>query len=83
MAKLTVTARVQATFTKYVLCHRGIQPGQNIKLSLLPEGRGMLEAAQTTGAINCFIVLLEHRTKKVASLEEINEVAARAWASKV
>jgi hypothetical protein len=66
MATLTVTARVQAAFTNYVLCHRG-----------------MLEAAQTTGAINCFIVLLEHRTKKVASLEEINEVAARAWASKV
>ena len=42
----------------------------------------MLKAAQTTGTINSFIGLLAQRTKKVATIEEINEATARAWASK-
>jgi hypothetical protein len=42
----------------------------------------MLKAAQTTSTINSFIGLLEHRTKKVATIEEINEATAQAWAGK-
>ena len=82
MTTLTVTARGQVTFRKDVLRHLGIQPGQKIELDLLPDGRGMLKAAQTTGTINSFIGLLAQRTKKVATIEEINEATARAWASK-
>ena len=42
----------------------------------------MLKAAQSTGTINSFIGLLAHRTKKVATIEEINEAIAQAWAGK-
>lgn len=82
MTTLTVTARGQVTFRKDVLRHLGIQPGQKIELDLLPDGRGMLKAAQSTGMINSFIGLLAPRTKKVATIEEINEAIAQAWAGK-
>jgi bifunctional DNA-binding transcriptional regulator/antitoxin component of YhaV-PrlF toxin-antitoxin module len=82
MATLTVTARGQVTFRKEVLQHLGIKPGEKIELDLLPDGRGVLKAAKPTGTIRSFIGLLADRTKKVATIEEINEAAARGWAGK-
>jgi bifunctional DNA-binding transcriptional regulator/antitoxin component of YhaV-PrlF toxin-antitoxin module len=82
MAILTVTARGQVTFRKEVLQHLGIKPGEKIELDLLPNGRGVLKAAKPTGTIRSFIGLLADRTKKVATIEEINEAAARGWAGK-
>jgi bifunctional DNA-binding transcriptional regulator/antitoxin component of YhaV-PrlF toxin-antitoxin module len=82
MATLTVTARGQVTFRKDVLQHLGIKPGEKIELDLLPDGRGMLTAARQTGTIADFVGLLAGRTKKVATLEEINAAAALGWAGK-
>jgi bifunctional DNA-binding transcriptional regulator/antitoxin component of YhaV-PrlF toxin-antitoxin module len=82
MATLTVTARGQVTFRKEVLQHLGIKPGEKIELDLLPDGRGVLKAARPTGSINSFVGLLAGRTKKVASVEEINDAAARGWAGR-
>ena len=82
MTTLTVTTRGQVTFRKDVLRHLGIKPGEKIELDLLPDGRAMLKATQTTGTIDNFVGLLALRTKKVASIEEINEAAAQAWAGK-
>jgi bifunctional DNA-binding transcriptional regulator/antitoxin component of YhaV-PrlF toxin-antitoxin module len=82
MATLTVTARGQVTFRKEVLQHLGIEPGQKIELDLLPDGRGLLKAARPTGAISSFVGLLAGRTKKVATIEQINDAAARGWAGK-
>lgn len=82
MTQLTVTARGQVTFRKEVLQHLGIKPGEKIELDLLPDGRGMLRAAKPAGTIDGFVGLLAGRTKKVASIEEINEAAAQGWAGK-
>ena len=82
MTTLTVTARGQVTFRKDVLQHLGIKPGEKIELDLLPDGRGMLKAARPAGTIDGFIGLLAGRTKKVATIEEINEASARGWAAK-
>ncbi|RJG14504.1 AbrB/MazE/SpoVT family DNA-binding domain-containing protein [Massilia cavernae] len=82
MAILTVTARGQVTLRKEVLQHLGIKPGDKIELDLLPDARGILKAAQPSGAIGGFVGLLAGRTKKVATLEEINEASAQAWAGK-
>jgi bifunctional DNA-binding transcriptional regulator/antitoxin component of YhaV-PrlF toxin-antitoxin module len=82
MATLTVTARGQVTFRKDVLQHLGIKPGEKIELDLLPDGRGVLKAARPTGKIGSFVGLLAGRSKKVATLEEINEAAARGWAGR-
>jgi bifunctional DNA-binding transcriptional regulator/antitoxin component of YhaV-PrlF toxin-antitoxin module len=82
MTTLTVTARGQVTFRKDVLQHLGIRPGEKIELDLLPDGRGMLKAAKPAGTIDGFIGLLAGRTKKIATIEEINAVTAKKWAGK-
>lgn len=82
MTILTVTARGQVTFRKDVLQHLGIKPGDKIELDLLPDGRGVLKAAQPTGTIDSFVGLLAGRTSKVATLEEIDEAATQGWAGK-
>lgn len=82
MAILTVTARGQVTFKKEVLQHLGIKPGEQIELDLLPDGRGILKAARRAGTIAEFVGLLAGRTKKMATLEEINAAAAQGWVGK-
>lgn len=83
MAKLTVTARGQVTFRKKVMEHLGVEPGGKIELELLPDGRGVIRAARSSGKIQDFFGLLAGKTKKVATIEEMNEAAARGWAGLV
>ncbi len=82
MTTLTVTSRGQVTFRKEVLQHLGIKPGDKIELDLLPDGQGMLKAARPAGTIDDFVGLLAGRSKKVATIEEINAAAAQGWAGK-
>jgi len=82
MTTLTVTARGQVTFRKDVLQHLGIRPGEKIELDLLPDGRGILQAARPAGTIASFVGLLAEKTQRVATIEEINEAAAQGWAGK-
>jgi bifunctional DNA-binding transcriptional regulator/antitoxin component of YhaV-PrlF toxin-antitoxin module len=83
MATLTVTARGQVTFRKEVMRHLGVKPGEKIELDLLPNGQGLVRAARRTGKIGDFIGILAGKTKKVATLEEINEAIERGWAGQV
>jgi AbrB family looped-hinge helix DNA binding protein len=82
MTTLTVTARGQVTFRKDVLQHLGIQPGDKIQVDKLPDGRVALRAARPSGSIGDFIGLLAGKTKKVATLQEIDEAAAEGWAGR-
>lgn len=81
MTTLTVTARGQVTFKKEVLQHLGIKPGEKIQLDLLPDGRGLLKAARPVGTIKGFVGLLAGRTKKVATIKEMNDAVAQGWAN--
>lgn len=83
MATLTVTERGQVTFRKKVLEHLGIKAGEKIELDLLPDGRGIIRAARPSGKIDDFFGVLAGKTKKVATIQEMNEAAARGWAGKV
>ncbi|NJD08472.1 MAG: AbrB/MazE/SpoVT family DNA-binding domain-containing protein [Methylococcaceae bacterium] len=80
MTTLTVTSRGQVTFRKDVLQHLGIKPGDKIELDLLPDGRGVIRAAKPAGTIDRFLGLLQGKTAKVASLDEIDEAIQQAWA---
>ena len=82
MTTLTVTARGQVTFRKDVLQHLGIKPGGKIELDLLPDGRAALKAARPAGSMDAFLGLLAGRTKKVATIDEMNAAAAHGWAGK-
>jgi bifunctional DNA-binding transcriptional regulator/antitoxin component of YhaV-PrlF toxin-antitoxin module len=83
MSTLTVTARGQVTFRKSVMRHLGVKPGEKIELELLPDGRGMIKAARRSGKIEDFFGVLAGKTKKVATIEEINQAAADGWAGLV
>lgn len=63
--------------------HLGITPEQKIELDLLPDGRGVIRATRPAGKIQDFFGVLAGKTKKVATIEEMDEAAARGWASKV
>jgi bifunctional DNA-binding transcriptional regulator/antitoxin component of YhaV-PrlF toxin-antitoxin module len=80
MTTLTVTARGQVTFRKDVLQHLGINPGERIELDKLPDGQVRLRAVRPTGTVDDFIGLLAGKTKRAATIEEINEAAAAGWA---
>jgi bifunctional DNA-binding transcriptional regulator/antitoxin component of YhaV-PrlF toxin-antitoxin module len=82
MKTLTVTARGQVTFRREVLQHLGIEPGEKIELELLPGGKGVLKAARPSKKINGFLGLLAGRTKKTATIDEINKAAAEGWTGK-
>jgi hypothetical protein len=59
-----------------LLQHLGIKPGERIGLDLLPDGGAELRAARSTGSMVGFIGLLDGRTAKIATIEEINEATA-------
>lgn len=80
MTTLTVTSRGQVTFRKDVLQHLGIRPGEKIELDKLPNGRVSLKARRPSGKIDAFLGLLAGKTKKVASMAEMEEAAAAGWA---
>ena len=80
MTTLSVSARGQVTLRMEVLRHLGIKPGEKIELDLLPDGRAILMAAQPSAPITGFIGLLSGKSSKVATLEEINDAAAKGWA---
>ena len=80
MTILTVTVRGQVTFRKDVLQHLGIKPGEKIELDLLPDGRAALKASRPAGTIDAFLGLLAGKTAKIATIEEMNDAAARGWA---
>ena len=82
MTILTVTGRGQVTFRKDVLRHLGVEPGGKIELDKLPDGRVALRAARPAGTIDTFLGLLEGKTNKVATLDEISEAASSGWAGK-
>ena len=82
MTTLTVTARGQVTFCKDVLQHLGVRPCETIELDKLPDGCVALRAARPSGTIDHFLGLLAGKTRKVATLEEINEAAAAGWAGR-
>ena len=82
MTKLTITAKGQVTLRKDLLKHLGVEQGQQVEINKLPGGRIEIKAARPTGTVEGFIGILAGKTKKVATIEEINEAAAEAWAGR-
>ncbi len=79
MSTLTITERGQVTLRKDLLQHLGIEPGDRIEVDKLPDGKLLLRAARPVGRIDDFIGLLAGKTKKVATLDELDEAAAAGW----
>lgn len=80
MASLIVTAKGQVTLKRDLLKHLGVEPGERIDIEKLPGGELRIRAAQPTGSIDGFLGLLAGKTRKVATIDEMNEAAAAGWA---
>jgi len=80
VATLTVTSRGQVTFRKELLQHLGIQPGDKIEVDKMPDGRMEVRAARRTGKIEDIFGILKGKSKKIATLEEIEEAIRAGWA---
>ena len=79
MTTLTITARGQVTFKKDVLQHLGLEPGEQVVVDKLPDGRIILSAERPNGTIDSFIGLLAGKTSKVATFDEMQKAAAAGW----
>jgi antitoxin PrlF len=82
MASQAVTAKGQVTLKRDLLQHLGVRPGERVDFEKLPGGELRLRATRPKGTIDGFLGLLAGRTKKVATLEEIDEAAASGWSGK-
>ncbi|HEV7544916.1 MAG TPA: AbrB/MazE/SpoVT family DNA-binding domain-containing protein [Reyranella sp.] len=82
MSTLTVTAKGQITLRRDLLKHLGVQPGEKIAVDKLPDGRIEMKAVQPSGKISDVFDFLKRKNGPSLSIEEINEVAKRGWASK-
>ena len=75
MPRLTVTAKSQITLRKDLLQHLGVKPGGKLDITPMPDGRAEIRAARPQGSIDDFIGLLAGKTKRVLTIEEMNEIA--------
>ena len=81
MTTLTVTARGQVTFKKEVLKHLGLQPGDKIRLDLLPHGRAQLTADHPGIPWSEISGMLKGKGNGARlTIEELNEAIAEAGA---
>ena len=83
MTTLTVTAKGQITLRKEALRHLGVEPGQKIDATMLPDGRLELRAAKRTGSIEDVFGFLKRPGTKPLTIEEINEIIEKGWAGEL
>jgi AbrB family looped-hinge helix DNA binding protein len=80
MSILTVTAKGQVTLRKDLLRHLGVQPGEQITVDKLPDGRIEVRAYRAGGNISDVFNLLKRAGSPCLSIDEIDEVARKGWA---
>jgi len=81
MQRLTVNAKGRVTLGEDILTHLGVQPGEKIAMAKLPDGRIELRAARDDRSISNVFGLLKTDDGPTLSIDEINEVIAKAWAA--
>jgi len=82
VSTLTVTAKGQVTLRKDILQHLGVRAGEKIVVEKLPDGRLEIKAAQPVGRISDVFGFLKRENGPSLSIEEMNRIAAEAWAGK-
>jgi AbrB family looped-hinge helix DNA binding protein len=76
MGTLTITAKGQVTLRKELLKHLGVQPGEQVSVDKLPDGRIEVRAARPTGKISEVFNFLKRENGPSLSIKDMNEVAA-------
>lgn len=78
MTTLKVTAKGQVTLRKDILEHLGVDPGDQISVEKLPDGRIEVRAAPA-GSIAAVFGLLKREGGAALTIEEINEITRKGW----
>lgn len=81
MSSLTVTAKGQVTLRKDILEHLGVNPGEQISVEKLPDGKIEVRAAPA-GEIAAVFGLLKKKDGPALSIAQINEIAREGWSGK-
>lgn len=81
MSTLTVTAKGQVTLRKDLLEHLGVNPGEQISVEKLPDGRIEVRAA-AAGSISALFGMLKKKGRPSLSIEEMDEITQEGWAGK-
>jgi AbrB family looped-hinge helix DNA binding protein len=82
VSTLKITAKGQVTLRKDILQHLGVRPGEKISVDKLPDGRLEVKAARPVGRISDVFGFLKRENGPPLSIEEMNRIAADAWAGK-
>ena len=75
--ELTITAKGQVTLRQAVLDHLRVRPGQKVGVSLLPDGRVELRAAETAASIARLRGALRRPRHRPVSLAEMQDAIER------
>ena len=79
MTTLTITSKGQVTLRKDVLEHLGVEPGQQVSVDKLPDGRIEVRAAPAK-SVSALFGLLKKKDGPVLSIQEMNAVSREGWA---
>jgi bifunctional DNA-binding transcriptional regulator/antitoxin component of YhaV-PrlF toxin-antitoxin module len=71
--ELTVTAKGQVTLRRGVLDHLGVKAGEQVKVSLLPDGRVELTRAPEGINISTLCGVLRRPKQRMISLQEMQD----------
>jgi antitoxin PrlF len=80
MNALTITTKGQITLKKDLLAHMGVMPGQQVEVIKMPRGELCLRPNKRTGKISDAFAILKRDGQRPASIDEMNEAIAKAWA---
>lgn len=81
MVELRITAKRQITLGRDLLEHLGVGTGDRVVVSLLPDGRIEIQAAQKSD-ISCIFGMLSGKSTKTLSIGEIKTLTERGWAAR-
>lgn len=81
MTKLTINAEGQVLLSRDMLDHLGLHSGGIVVARKLPNGRIELKAAHRKGTIADLFDLLKRDGRRSLSIDQLNKIAARGWAS--
>jgi aspartate 1-decarboxylase len=84
MSTLMITPEGQITLDEDVLQHLGVQPGEQVVVNKLPNGRIEIKAGNTGSSISDAYGILAGKNKRSISLsmDQIKDIAAQGWAAK-
>lgn len=82
MSTLTITAKGQVTLRKDLLNHLGVQPGETVTVSKLPDGAIEVRPAHPKGRISDVFNSLKRKGAPRLSIKQMKKIAEEGWAGK-